>query len=834
MARSCSSAQWASAYQLDPAYAPCSWPVHQASRRPQRGGGACANRRASSSSSATPATLSVAPWAQVHRCAPISRKCRSRPGMSATGMQACRHSMRVWASSVTCVGPSRHSTPNASPSGRETCTAGIAGSSARSAAPVGAPHSGEADTKCRCGPEETAIIPTAPARAACAITAWRGMPSTSAMHPARSVSADAPPRQSASFPATPAGPVSGPKAMPFAAKRRGLSPWATTSDRVGQPMKASNPCSRHGMPSACRRSAMKRQAACSAGVPGNFSPIALSAATSAHRRSAMGIRASVMRSRSVRKYARRIVCPMIGQECSPSCRNAGCNGMRQVPATSYDQVPYPTRPVRLTHPARMAVAAHLLGLPYAPPERCRVLEIGCGDGANLIPMAVALPESRFEGFDLSPAAVLRGQAIIQRLGLRNIALRCADILTVEVEPAAFDYVIAHGVYAWVPAPVRAALLRLAGACLTPDGIAFVSYNALPGCYLRKAVRDMLLRRLDGIGDPNEQLAAAYALLRDFAAGAPDQTPSSAALKLEVEEILKRPPRVLFHDELNPVWEPQYVSDVLAASRAHGLEFLAESEGVLWCEDDMAAPLCVAARGLAGGDFIGTQQYSDFLTARMFRQTLLRRAGPVGRQVDPARVAGLYASGPIQPRSSAPGVPANLEDGTEVTFSLGRDRTVTLSDPRMKQALARIGAAFPGSVACAGLAGGAEVHEALLNLWFAGGVQFQVAPAPAPRDPGECPIASPLARLQAEQTESDARSPDHAVIVVSLDHNLVKIDTPLFRALLRLLDGARDRAALSRELQAAFGENAETSLDGIEKHLREAVKLGLLMPPEGRR
>ena len=508
-----------------------------------------------------------------------------------------------------------------------------------------------------------------------------------------------------------------------------------------------------------------------------------------------------------------------------------------MPATSYDQVPYPTKPVRLTHPARLAVAAHLFGLPYAPPDRCRVLEIGCGDGANLIPMAVALPGSRFEGFDLSPGPILRGQAVVERLGLRNITLRCADILTVEYEPASFDYIIAHGVYAWVPAPVRAGLLRLAGACLAPDGIAFVSYNALPGCYLRQAVRDMLLRRLEGISGPAERLAAAHALMREFAAGAVDQTPSSAAMKLEVEEILKRPPGVLFHDELTAVWEPQYVSDVLAAAGAHGLEFLAEAEGVLWCEDGMTAPVCVAARGLAGGDLIGSQQYSDFLTARMFRQTLLRRAGPVDRHVDRnvdlARMAGLRVSGPIHPRSDTPGMPASLEDEAEVTFSLGQRRTVTLSDPRMKQALARIGAAFPSAVPCAGLAGGAEVHGALLSLWFAGGVHLQVAPALAPSDapfrPDERPIASPLARIQAEQSRDSALNPDHAVVVVNLDHNLVKIDTPVSRGLLRLLDGTRDRAALSRELKTAFGDDAETSLDQIEKQIREATKLGLLMP-----
>ena len=46
----------------------------------------------------------------------------------------------------------------------------------------------------------------------------------------------------------------------------------------------------------------------------------------------------------------------------------------------------------------------------APVNSCRVLEIGCGDASNLIPMAYGLPGSRFTGIDLAAAPIAAGMS----------------------------------------------------------------------------------------------------------------------------------------------------------------------------------------------------------------------------------------------------------------------------------------------------------------------------------------------------------------------------------------------------------------------------------------
>jgi cyclopropane fatty-acyl-phospholipid synthase-like methyltransferase len=148
------------------------------------------------------------------------------------------------------------------------------------------------------------------------------------------------------------------------------------------------------------------------------------------------------------------------------------------PETACDTVPYPTGSYSQTHPDRLATVATLLGLRPAPPGRCRVLEIGCGNGGNLIPMAYAMPESTFTGIDLAATPIAQGKALVEQVGLKNITLLQQDLTTYAPEREAFDYVIAHGVYAWVAPPVQDRLLAVCRAALAPQGVAFVSYNAL--------------------------------------------------------------------------------------------------------------------------------------------------------------------------------------------------------------------------------------------------------------------------------------------------------------------------------------------------------------------
>src|ERR1051325_9715196 len=91
-------------------------------------------------------------------------------------------------------------------------------------------------------------------------------------------------------------------------------------------------------------------------------------------------------------------------------------------ATAYHEIPYITKPFDVTHPDRLASVATLLGMSPSPVTACRVLEIGCGSGGNLLPMAYRLPGSRFTGIDIAEQAIAEGQRVAAELAIANLEL----------------------------------------------------------------------------------------------------------------------------------------------------------------------------------------------------------------------------------------------------------------------------------------------------------------------------------------------------------------------------------------------------------------------------
>ncbi len=68
---------------------------------------------------------------------------------------------------------------------------------------------------------------------------------------------------------------------------------------------------------------------------------------------------------------------------------------------TYDDLPYPSLTYADTHPSRLATLAKLFGLIPPLVTTCRILELGCGDGTNLIAIAQTLPQAHCIGIDFS-------------------------------------------------------------------------------------------------------------------------------------------------------------------------------------------------------------------------------------------------------------------------------------------------------------------------------------------------------------------------------------------------------------------------------------------------
>lgn len=505
-------------------------------------------------------------------------------------------------------------------------------------------------------------------------------------------------------------------------------------------------------------------------------------------------------------------------------------------AASYDAVPYESLPISETHPANLAAQGALFGLAPADPARCRVLELGCAAGGNLIPMAFRLPASEFLGVELSPAQAAAGNALIARLGLGNIRLLQADILDLA-DIGQFDYVIAHGLYSWTPPAVRERLFALCGEALAPHGIAYVSYNTLPGWRSRAMLRDMLLYGVRAAGTPRERLAAACATLDRLAAALAGETDAQAArLREEIARLRAKHPSYLYHEYLAEVNEPVLFSTFAAQAGAHGLQYLCEVELHTMFADALGEAGAALIDEL--DDLIEQEQYMDFLRGRMFRQTLLCRAERVlDRDLELERFRDYAYYGRLLPAEPTAG-----DAEAAKPYSTLDGGTCVVRHRLTRAAIDVLSEAYPDSVPFATLARAAQARVAgssragqadhllgeLVGLCFRQYLGFRRAPERFARGQAQRPRANALARAQA------AGGLGH---VATARHMPLGLDAFATR-LLGLLDGSRTRgelvdrltddiregrlrlaAAVTGEdaLRRAVAENCERLLTEFERH-----------------
>jgi methyltransferase-like protein/protein-L-isoaspartate O-methyltransferase len=499
---------------------------------------------------------------------------------------------------------------------------------------------------------------------------------------------------------------------------------------------------------------------------------------------------------------------------------------------SYDQTPYPSLSYSQSHPDRLATVATLLGMSPTAVERCRVLELGCASGGNLIPMGYGLPGSQFVGVDISARQIAEGQTAVTTLGLRNVTLRHMDILEAGADLGKFDYIIAHGVYSWVPPAVQNKVLSICQQNLAANGVAYVSYNTYPGWHMINIVRDLMLYHTREVADPEQRATQARAVLDLIAgAGLPDDSAYGSFVKMyaqflggKLEDARPRQDALLLHDEMEEVNEPVYFHEFAERAAHHGLQHLGDAEfHTMAGSRGSMPPEAVQVVGKIARSFVEAEQYMDFAKNRTFRQTLLCHEDvTLNRTLKPDRVAGLYAASRARPAgpdaAESPGeAEPNVRSVSVVRFRGSDGTTLSIDHPASKAALLYLAEMWPKVVPFDALlaeararvttqspeAKGRETEpptagaDARLDAQVLGAnllmaysysdklAELHAYVPPVASEAGDRPMASRVARFQASH-DNDR--------VTNLRHERVSLDEA-DRHLLRYLDGSHDRGEL---------------------------------------
>ena len=472
--------------------------------------------------------------------------------------------------------------------------------------------------------------------------------------------------------------------------------------------------------------------------------------------------------------------------------------------TLYDQVAYPNHAIPQSHPDRLVVIGAMLGLHPTPVEKARVLDIGCGAGGNLLPLAALYPASEFVGIDLASTAIEQAVNAASSLKLTNVRFECVDIQDLPESLGKFDYILAHGFISWVPDVVRRKIFSIVRDRLAPQGIAYISYNAYPGCHIREMFREVMLYHVRHIEDPQQRAVEARKIVEMMASASDDdKDPMHQLVAAEYELIARKTSGGLTHDDLNPIFQPLYFRDFASLAEEHGLQFLHEAsynDGQPPPEmSEEAAALLAQTNG-----FAEREQYMDFLKLRRFRQSLIVHQEVTIDRSQPHQAMNQFHYA------------ANLErravDGGAVEFTNRVTKAaVGTSDPLTIYAMDAIGRAWPATVPFDQLADPAfaEPLKRSLERYFAAGiVEVLGSPRLAITKLSERPEIWEYARFQAAT----------GAFLTSLTMNDIRIDDPNIKRLVLAADGTRT----VDELGALFGDRAS-----VEQALLSAAQFGFL-------
>jgi methyltransferase-like protein/SAM-dependent methyltransferase len=479
----------------------------------------------------------------------------------------------------------------------------------------------------------------------------------------------------------------------------------------------------------------------------------------------------------------------------------------------YDSVPYPSKIFTQTNPDRLAVMAKLFGMTPPNVENCRVLELGCGNGSNLLAQAFVFPKASFVGVDLSEIHIQQANAAIKELDLTNVEFHQIDVLKMNAEKfGKFDYIVAHGLFSWIPDFVREKVLEIYREMLVESGVGYISYNAFPGSHQREMVRNIMRHHTRQLSEPEEKVGSAISFLAFLCENVTDKEVFQPTLEKEFRRHLEHETADIFHDDLAEFYQPFYFHEFVSMLDENDLQFLSESEITAMSMHSFSKDVQEMISSLE--TIVEREQYLDFLRGRVFRQTLVCHKNiELNREIEPSKLNEFYISSPVRPLSENP----DLINRKVEKFVGAKGAGVEIDHPLTKAALVYLGRTWANAVYFPELLEKSrqileaegfatddwETHDntttaVLWQMFYSTGlIELYIDKPQISTETGEKPNVNRLARWQIKHGQN---------LSTRLGMS-IKIEDEISHRLIELMDGTRTRAELLEEINE-FIKNIE--------------------------
>lgn len=442
--------------------------------------------------------------------------------------------------------------------------------------------------------------------------------------------------------------------------------------------------------------------------------------------------------------------------------------MKTIDATAkntYDEVPYQSFPYAQSQPENLRTLGMLFNMTPPAVETARVLELGCAEGGNLIPHALRYPKAEFVGVDLSKIQIDAGKVHLKELGLKNIELKNCSITDIDESFGKFDYIICHGVISWVPDFVRDKIFEVASKNLSENGIAYISYNTLPGWNMVRTIRDMMLYHSQNFNTPQEKIAQSRLLL-DFVKESLEgqDTPYANILRHESQMLSNQSDHYLRHDHLEEENKQFYFSEFMNEAYKYQLQYLSDCSLSSMYVGNLPKNAAEKLQGI--NDIVRTEQYMDFITNRRFRSTLLCHASvKLNRALNNNDIKKFAMTLTVTPEKPLKDVKLDSNESIKFFLNNSTDANIATSSPALKailysfaentnnpitfdmvvdQSVAKLGASFKSQIE-------AELLNNAMNIVIKGYMNIYSHPGNLEKIKTDKPCVSKIAMYQVTKT-----------------------------------------------------------------------------------
>jgi methyltransferase-like protein/precorrin-6B methylase 2 len=433
--------------------------------------------------------------------------------------------------------------------------------------------------------------------------------------------------------------------------------------------------------------------------------------------------------------------------------------------SSYDELPYHSVLGYDFQPNALASLSALHGIKPPALKQARILELGCGDGTNIIAIAQSLPETQCVGIDISEKQLAIAQQTVDEIGLKNVTLKQLDLMDIDDSLGQFDYISVHGLFSWVPTEVQDKILSICNNNLAFNGLACISYNTLPGWNMLKTTLDMMRYHQQHIDNSSieNRITEARGLLQIAAdIGQEQQSFYGVFLQERLQTLSQQSDDYLFHEYLEGINQPLYFHEFVTKLQQHELTYVTDV--------DFRQSLNIKTKHqhvfeqLAKRDRITREQYHDFLFNRSYRSSILcHKEQQVNSDISWTQLAKLQIAANLIPETN---ISSLAVEPKPAYFKTHLNQRVEIKHTLTQAAVNYLGHLYPQPVVFddlfkkvlenmqlkntteANMAVYRQVlAEELLALYIDNVIELMAYMPAFVTEIGEYPVSSPLARWQ---------------------------------------------------------------------------------------